>query len=80
MNNKVQLIIMKIECPEKSGNFLDLYFSPAGDLVISVEQVSEAGKSRAAVSLFGPGKGEGSPVTQRALLKALTPFAGPLGR
>jgi len=66
---------MRIECPEQSGNFLDLYFSPAGDLVISVEQAGEMGRVRAAVKLFGTGKGEGSPAAQKALLDALTPFA-----
>ncbi len=67
---------MKIECPEGSGNYLNIYWGANGDMQIGMECKDCTGmKFVGGVSLFGRGKGEGSPELQRKLIAALNEFA-----
>jgi hypothetical protein len=67
---------MKIECPEGSGNYLNIYWGANGDLQIGMECKDCTGfKFSGGVILFGRGKGELSPPIQKELLDALAKFA-----
>ena len=67
---------MKIECPEGSGNFLNIYWGANGDLQIGMECNDSTGmKFSGGVSLFGRGKGDNSPPAQKELMAALVKFS-----
>ncbi len=67
---------MRVETPTGSGQYVEIYFSASGNLVVSVQAIDCAGmRSRAAVELLGAGKGEIEPKIIQDLFSALKPFA-----